>query len=298
MNYESLWITFSLSEPPEPHCHAENVVIMFEDLSTFCRQVLQHLYFKDFANQIYITSPTNVRSITSWNHHFKKDVFLDITVKTLIDTCLSPKESILRQRRLLAPFFDVHNHAQIVRIRGVDEQIMVTMTDSLTRRTVWLEAVGWDLFNLMQSEKANLDIILNSQRLTDTSKLIQMYHGYTEVMYLGMDSYIFKRHFAYLLGSTRSLPPNCEANLTADSWQMGVILLIFDAANTSVRLAYAAGWNRDVRDLLSLMRSLAYGQLERQLPGHFKATHRHYNLLLSCPRASDSRHASSIPRST
>lgn len=121
---------------------------MFEDLPTFCRQVLQHLYFADPANQIYITSAPGVRPVSSWNSSNWKSVSLKIECRTPIDTGLSLEESVLRQRRLLVPFLKVHNHAQIVKIRGVDEQIAVTTIDSLTCRTVWQEAVGWDLFNL------------------------------------------------------------------------------------------------------------------------------------------------------
>ncbi|KAI5196844.1 hypothetical protein AUEXF2481DRAFT_80240 [Aureobasidium subglaciale EXF-2481] len=70
-----------------------------------------------------------------------------------------------RQVRLLAPISKLVNHGQNVKILGAEHDLVSSTVRAMTPRILSLDAVGWDLFDLIKAEKQYLDQIPSHQTI-------------------------------------------------------------------------------------------------------------------------------------
>ncbi|KAI5274881.1 hypothetical protein E4T47_02034 [Aureobasidium subglaciale] len=99
-----------------------------------------------------------------------------------------------RQVRLLAPISKLVNHGQNVKILGAEHDVVSSTVRAMIPRILSLDAVGWDLYDLIKAEKQYLDQIPNHQTIQQ--------HGLSDA-------------YQYIAGLGWFFPDNNESTSTA-----------------------------------------------------------------------------------
>lgn len=86
-----------------------------------------------------------------------------------------------RQIRLLDPISKLVNHGQNVKILGAEHDLVSSTVRAMTPRLLSLDAVGWDLYDLIKAEKQYLDQIPNHQ----TVRQLELSNAYQHIAGLG-----------------------------------------------------------------------------------------------------------------
>ncbi|KAI4731343.1 hypothetical protein E4T49_00954 [Aureobasidium sp. EXF-10728] len=160
---------------------------------------------------------------------------------------LNVEERRARQTRLLAPLDFPTGSGKKVSVLGVDKDIARRVTDHHMPRILSVDAVGWDLYNLLKSQKKHLDQTLSHGTLT----LPDLVHSYTDLACVGWQLNItghwhhasVTRHvnihgelISLCMLPFEKLEEEDYPAKVSDSWQMAVLCLVLDCLYTVMRL--------------------------------------------------------------
>ncbi|KAI5254024.1 hypothetical protein E4T42_02637 [Aureobasidium subglaciale] len=159
---------------------------------------------------------------------------------------LTVVERRARQTRLLVPLDFPTGHGKNISIIGADPDAALEISKVMPR-VVSTDAVGWDLYNLMLSQKRHLDGLL-SEGSTSISNLI---HSYTDLACVGSPlgivghwanasvvTYVnmHEMMISLCLMPWKDLDDEDYNEAVADSWQLAVSSLVLDCLFTVARL--------------------------------------------------------------
>jgi hypothetical protein len=204
---------------------------------------------------------------------------------------LSRKERRSRQARLMAPLELPAGAGKTTSVVGVDKDIASRVTCQQLPRVLNVQAVGWDLYKLMQSQKKHLDNIL-SQRPCHPSYLLD---AYLDLACVGWDMHI--PGHSQIASVLRSVNTNgtliALGNRAFDhlddiedykaavkqSWQLGVTVIVLDCLFTVMRIGLEDDNFTDHRNCyLAIQSILTYSFREKShvLPERFTSLSGHY----------------------
>lgn len=227
----------------------ENVtraLLMAEDLDVFIR----HL---KLAYHIWPTLPIYVHSApgdgpVEWSASpVQTHIDLVWKINQPFRQDLAQTELRERQVRLLDPISKLVNHGQNVKILGAEHDLVSSTVKAMTQRLLSLNAVGWDLYDLIKAEKQYLDQFTNHQ----TIKQHELSNAYQYIASLGWlfpdnnespstafvfkaDSPGFNEHGVPLAYWSME---NGQHDQDTFCWQYGVQILGLDCTLTVVKMA-------------------------------------------------------------
>jgi hypothetical protein len=284
---------------PQKHKAKDRVthaLFLVADLEHLMRE-LRLTYHVWPSKPIYIMSESDVSPVK----HIPVNVDTQIKVVWKIHPShrqdLTVAERRARQTRLLAPLDFPTGNGKRISVIGVDKDISCKVTDRKMPRILSIDAVGWDLYNLLKAQKRHVDNIL-SQDPPSLSHLIQ---SYTDIACTGWDldntgqwrsaSVTRNINMHGMLISLCLMPfediedDEYEAAVTG-SWQIAVLSLVLDCLFTVIRLGLevnTSGHSRDCAGLTSLlfMHNPRLKQF-RLLPDRFFLSPGHHVTWFSC----------------
>lgn len=118
----------------------KTILMLAEDLPNFCEHVLQYMYHRMPGDYFYIRSCPEARPVTAEVPKGINRVYVDIRVMSSYPRTLRPEENDIRHRALLAPFQLAQSACQVVRIRGVEEDVAANITHIMTNRIIYPDA--------------------------------------------------------------------------------------------------------------------------------------------------------------
>jgi hypothetical protein len=278
---------------PQKHKEKDRVthaLFLVADLEHLMRE-LRLTYHMWPSNPIYIMSDVGVSPV----EHIPVNVDTQIKVVWKVNPShrqdLTVVERRARQTRLLNPLDFPTGCGKTISVVGADKDIARRITDRNMPRILSIDAVGWDLYNLLKAQKNHLDTIL-SQGLPSFLSLI---HSYTDVACAGWPLEIMGfwdnasvTGYVNTHGTLTSLclmpfeeldDDEYQARIR-DSWQIAVLCLVFDCLFTIAKLCMENGSNAHLKDCIRLIANLefhTFRQIHRRLlPGSLQALLSHY----------------------
>jgi hypothetical protein len=278
---------------PQKHKEKDRVthaLFLVADLEHLMRE-LRLTYHMWPSNPIYIMSDVGVSPV----EHIPVNVNTQIKVVWKVNPShrqdLTVMERRARQTRLLNPLDFPTGCGRKISVVGVDKDIARRITDRVMSRILSIDAVGWDLYNLLKAQKNHLDTILSQ----DSPCLQSLTHSYTDLACAGwpLDSIGFwsnasvTRHVnmhgiltSLCLMPFETLDDEDYQTQVQDSWQMAVLCLVLDCLFTIARLCLEEGSLAHLEDCVDLIRKLqsnAFRGVGRSLfPAKIKALMSHY----------------------
>jgi hypothetical protein len=204
---------------------------------------------------------------------------------------LTVGERRARQTRLLDPLDFPTGCGKTISVIGVDKDIARKITDQEMPRILSIDAVGWDLYNLLKAQKRHLDTMLSQ----DSHYLPSLIHSYTDLACAGWPLEIIgywttasvTRHvnmhqtlISLCLMPFETLDDEDYNAAVVDSWQMAVLCLVLDCLFTIARLCLEEGTFAHLEDCVYLIRKLKdhsfRGDSHHLLPVRIRALLSHY----------------------
>ncbi|CAD0087907.1 unnamed protein product [Aureobasidium vineae] len=128
---------------------------------------------------------------------------------------LTVEERRARQVRLLAPLDFPTGSGKKISVLGVDKDIARKVTDQHMPRILSVDAVGWDLYDLLKSQKKHLDNTLSQ----GTPTLPALIHSYTDLACVGWQLNITGQWHNASVTRHKLEEEDYQATIP-DSWQM------------------------------------------------------------------------------
>ncbi|KAI5272960.1 hypothetical protein E4T47_03707 [Aureobasidium subglaciale] len=231
---------------PQEHSAKDRVthaLFLFADLQHLVRE-LRMTYHMWPSKPIYVVSEAGVSPVL----HIPVNVDTQTKVVWKINPSqrqdLTDVERRARQTRLLVPLDFPTGCGKKISIVGADPDIIAL---EISARILSVDAVGWDLYNLMLSQKRYLDGLLSE----DSTSISNLIHSYTDLACVGSPLDIVG-HWAnasvvryvnmhgmmisLCLMPLEDLDDEAYNEAVADSWQLAVSSLVLDCLFTVARL--------------------------------------------------------------
>ncbi|KAH0291789.1 hypothetical protein M436DRAFT_62890 [Aureobasidium namibiae CBS 147.97] len=256
---------------------ATHALFLVADLEHLMRE-LRLTYHMWPSKPIYIMSESDVTPV----EHVPVNVDTQIKVVWKVNPShrqdFTVTERRARQVRLLDPLNFSTGCGKRISVVGVDKDIVHKVVGQETPRVLSINAVGWDLYNLLKAQKRYLDTILSQ----DSARLLDLIHSYTDLACAGWplniigfwknasvttDVNMHGRTISLCLLPFDELDEEDYQTQIADSWQMAVLCLVFDCLCTIAKLCLKNGDNVHLRDCIQLIADLDFHT--------FRPNHRH-----------------------
>ena len=215
---------------------------------------------------------------------------------------LNVAERRARQTRLLAPLDFPTGSGKQISVIGVDKDISRKVTEKHMPRILSIDAVGWDLYNLLKAQKGHLDNVL-SQNPPSLSRLMDSYTDLACVGWpLGAQSHLRNASVVRNVNMHGNMISLClmpfedlddeeYAAALTDSWQTSILSLVLDCMFTVLRLGFedeSFGGMRDVLALISRLHMYTFRPGQRHLlPHRLMVLLGHYMTWFMCHETSD-----------
>jgi hypothetical protein len=208
---------------------------------------------------------------------------------------LTISERRARQTRLLAPLDFPTGSGKSISVIGVDKDIARKVTDKAMPRILSIDAVGWDLYNLLEAQKRHLDTILSQDVSWDMPIFESVVYSYTNLACmgwpLGLNGHWGQASVTRYVNIHGTMTSLClmllirldEEDYPArvkDSWQLAVLCLVIDCLFTLAKLCLEGGAYAHMKDCVEIiadMEAHAFREVHRDLfPAPLKALLSHY----------------------
>lgn len=254
---------------PEKHKskdRATHALFLVADLKHLVRE-LRLTYHMWPSKPIYIVSEPNASAV----EHVPVNVDTQIKVVWKVNPSrrqdLTVVEHRARQIRLLDPLDFPTGCGKKISVVGVDKDIARKVVEQDMPRVLSVDAVGWDLYNLLKAQKTHLDTIL-SRTSASPQDLV---HSYTDLACAGwsLDIQGFwkgasvtanvemrDRMTSLCLLPFDKLDEKSYKARVSGSWQMGVLCLVLDCLYTIAKLCVENGSDAHLRECIQLIAEL------------------------------------------
>ena len=254
---------------PEQHKtkdRATHALFLVADLEHLIRE-LRLTYHMWPSKPIYIVSEPNASPV----EHVPVNVDTQVRVVWKVNPShrkdLTVAEHRARQIRLLGYLDFPTGCGKKISVVGVDKDIARRVVGQDMPRILSIDAVGWDLYNLLKAQKRHLDTILSE----NSAHLLDLIHSYTDLACAGwpLDIQGFWRCASVttnvemrdrmtslcLLPFDKLDEKNYQARIRG-SWQMGVLCLVLDCLYTVAKLCVENGSDAHLRECIQLIAEL------------------------------------------
>lgn len=221
----------------------KKLLMLVDDLPMVI-SMLQIWYHVFCGSNTFILSDPEEEKITSASHCDETRAELRLCLKDNPLVHLTRKEREVRQRKLVTPFTVIQNACQTVYVTGdVFPQVAKDVSQAMMPKIVWLNAVGWDLYDVVTHHKRRLDGILDDACMHWLGNIYE---------HIGLVACNNNALFACQIGedtplAIRSLP--CDAVEVSKSWQFGVLVTGVDCLLVAAGLAMKCGYHPMVYNL-------------------------------------------------
>lgn len=201
------------------------VLLAHEDLPSLVR-ILQLAFHRIPGGHILVKTGTD-------GHYHEKEIdpetctqFTVLLPTNHVRSRFTQAESVDIERRLLRPLSTLNSRAfQYEILGGLDPAQHDKMCIAMQRQVVSLDAVGWNLFEILQNLRTGLDdLLLENEAMQEDKLLAQAYQDLAKAM------------SAACVDQLRSSTMPQDVNEAVRSWQLALTMLAMDCCLTAARI--------------------------------------------------------------